>query len=94
MFILTTISDKLPLDPQLLNIPKGEAITKVIEKQYFDKVIHNVGLVVTIYDILEIAGGHIYPSDPSPYFQIKFRLVIFRPFLGEVIVGRISSCSK
>lgn len=54
----------------------------------------DVGLVVTLYDILSITGGHIYPSDASPYFDVVFRLVIFRPFLGEVLVGKIKRCTR
>ena len=89
MFLLSKIQDKLPIDPRFLAIPRADGIARVIEKQYFDKVIMDLGLVVTLYDILSIAGGHIYPSDASPYFDVVFRLVVFRPFLGEVLVGRI-----
>ncbi len=58
------------------------------------QVIPDVGLVVTIYDVTSIEGGHVYPNDGAAYFRSKFRLVVFRPFAGEVIVGKLLSCNK
>lgn len=31
---------------------------------------------------------------PSIMTQVKFRLVVFKPFVGEVIVARLKSCSR
>ena len=44
----------------------------------------NLGLVVSLYDIASIEGGFVYPNDGAAYFTAKFRLVVFRPFPGEV----------
>jgi DNA-directed RNA polymerase subunit E'/Rpb7 len=39
-------------------------------------------------------GGHVYPNDGAAYFKARFRLVIFRPFVGEVLVGTLTACTK
>jgi DNA-directed RNA polymerase subunit E'/Rpb7 len=39
-------------------------------------------------------GGHIYPNDGAAYFKARFRLVVFRPFIGEVLVGTLAACTK
>ena len=54
-----------------------------------DKVVADLGLVVSLYDILHIGGGFIYPGEGAAHFQVKFRLIVFRPFVGEVVVGRL-----
>lgn len=59
-----------------------------------DKVVPDLGLIVTVYDILEIGGGFIYPSDGAAIFDVNFRLVVFRPFVGEVLVGRLVKSSR
>ena len=54
-----------------------------------DKVIPGVGLVVTLYDLLEVGSGSIYPSDGAVHYRSKFRLVIFCPFVGEIVLGKL-----
>jgi len=60
---------------------------------YLDKVITNVGLVISLYDIIKIDGGLIHPGEGAPLFQCEFRLVVFKPVIGEVILGTISRCT-
>ena len=44
-------------------------------------------MVVTLYDILNIQGGHIHHSEGAASFLVTFRVVVFRPFAGEVLTG-------
>lgn len=57
-------------------------------------MVPGVGLVVTVYDILDISGGDIYPSDGAAIFDVQFRLVAFLPFVGEVIIGRLIKSTR
>ena len=58
------------------------------------QVVTDLGLVITLYDITQIEGGYIYPSDGAAHYDVKFKLVVFRPFTGEVIEGSLASCDK
>ncbi|KAI8475460.1 MAG: RNA polymerase III subunit Rpc25-domain-containing protein [Monoraphidium minutum] len=94
MFILSKLESDVRVSPQDLIKPPLLAVTEVLEKEYLDKVIPELGLAVTIYDVLSVEGGHIYPNDGAAYFKVVFRLVVFRPFAGEVLVGRLIASSK
>ena len=94
MFIVSTIEDKVRVHPQDLAKPTLEAVTAELERTYIDKVVPDLGLVVTLFDILDIQGGFVFPSDGAAHFDTKFRVVIFKPFVGEVIVGKLKSCDK
>jgi DNA-directed RNA polymerase subunit E'/Rpb7 len=94
MFVVTTIEDNIRVHPSELSKPPLKAVSDVIEKRYVDKVVANIGLVVTLYDVLDISGGFIYPNDGAANFKVKFRVVVFRPFPGEIIVGKLASCTK
>lgn len=94
MFILTAIEADIRVHPKDLNKPPLVAVSDVIEQQYLDKVVPDLGLVVTVYDITHIEGGHVYPNDGAAYFKARFRVVVFRPFVGEVLVGKLLSCNK
>lgn len=94
MFLLSTFQDRIPIQPRDLHLQRKHAVAAVVNALYLDKVIHDVGLAVTIYDIIEVKGGHLYPSEGAPFFDVKFRLVVFRPFMGEVLEGTVSSLDR
>lgn len=63
MFILTTIESDIRVHPKDLNKPPLVAVTDVIEQQYLDKVIPDLGLPVTIYDVQNIGGCNCWEVD-------------------------------
>ena len=54
----------------------------------------DVGLCICVHDILDSSEGRIRWGDGCLYYTVVFRLVVFRPFANEVLVGRISSSSS
>lgn len=89
MFCLSKIEHTLPLPPHLLSLPLVDAIKGQLEKLFLDKVIANLGLCVSVYDIQSIEGGFIFPGDGCSTYEVIFRLLMFRPFIGEIITGKI-----
>ena len=94
MFILSALDEEIRVQPQDLSKTPLDAVTEVIEQRFLDRVIPDLGLVVTLYDVQSIEGGFIYPNDGAAFFKVKFRVVVFRPFVGEILVGKLKSCSK
>jgi len=82
------------VEPSSLTVPLPKAVQAVIERNLIDRVVPSVGLVVTLWDIQSIEGGTIYPSDGAAHYDVTFRLVIFRPFEGEVLVGKLIRSDK
>ena len=58
------------------------------------QVLNDIGLVVTIYDVLSMEGGFIYHSDGAAHYTVSFRLVVFKPFVNEVLTGKITKCDR
>lgn len=89
MFVISTVEEEICVPPSESRLPRETAVTRVIEANFINKVVPDLGLVVTLWDIKSISGGQIYPNDGNVNYKVTFRLVIFRPFEGEVIVGRL-----
>nr|GMC48945.1 DNA-directed RNA polymerase III subunit RPC8 [Ipomoea batatas] len=89
MFYLSEIEHTLRLPPHLLNLALNEAIKGELEGLFVDKVIAQLGLCISVYDIRSNDGGFIFPGDGASTYTVKFRLIIFRPFRGEVIAARL-----
>eukprot|EP01038_Epipyxis_sp_PR26KG_P016772 gene16772-22951_t len=92
MFLLAVIEDKIKTIPEQFDQSPLEVLIEQIEEKYSNRVIIDVGLCISFYDFVEIGDPYIYPSEGSAHNLVKFRLVIFRPFIGEIIIGKILSC--
>lgn len=53
----------------------------------------NVGLCVILYDLLEIGDSFIFPGEGAHHTKVKYRFVVFRPFMNELLLGKIKGCS-
>ncbi|KAI9596241.1 DNA-directed RNA polymerase III subunit RPC8 [Syncephalis fuscata] len=93
MFSLAVIKDRVRIPPNNFRQTTDRALSEQINTKYANRVIPKVGLCICLFDIIERSEGYIYHSDGCSYINVTVRLVIFRPFEGEVLVGRIRSCS-
>lgn len=94
MFVLAEMKDTVRIQPWLFNVPTNEAIINVLNQKFANKVVHNVGLCIALWDIQKLENSYIFPGDGSHHTVVYFRYVIFRPFADEILIGRIKSCSK
>eukprot|EP00271_Cylindrocystis_brebissonii_P019465 TRINITY_DN5920_c0_g2_i3.p1 TRINITY_DN5920_c0_g2~~TRINITY_DN5920_c0_g2_i3.p1 ORF type:complete len:169 (+),score=23.42 TRINITY_DN5920_c0_g2_i3:417-923(+) len=92
MFMLVAFEDDIRIQPEKLQLPIDVAVTSYLRNVFVDKVIDEQGLCVTLYDIQSVNGGYVFPGDGAPRFTVRFRLVMFRPFVGEILVGRLARC--
>ncbi|KAL5712391.1 hypothetical protein ACHQM5_014572 [Ranunculus cassubicifolius] len=94
MFFLSLIEHTLRLPPSLLDQPLEQAIKGELQSLFLDKVIPNLGLCLSVYDIRSINGGFIFPGDGASTFTAEFRLIMFRPFVGEILSGELQECDE
>ncbi|KAK8971223.1 hypothetical protein KSP40_PGU012760 [Platanthera guangdongensis] len=94
MFHLSKIKHTLHLQPHLLSLPLFDAIKGELEMQFLDKVITNLGLCISVYDIFSIDGGFIFPGDGCSTYEVIVRLVMFRPYVGEILRGKIEESNE
>ena len=61
---------------------------------FMPQVVHKVGLCIALWDIQQIEDAYIFPGDGSHHSVVHFRYVVFRPFMDEILTGKIKGCSK
>ena len=94
MFVLVTLKETVRILPHKLHLPLRDAITEDLNDKLANKVIVDVGLCITLYDIVEVGESFLRQGDPAAHTLVKFRFVVFRPFVGETLVGKVRSCSR
>ncbi|ROW01390.1 hypothetical protein VPNG_07596 [Cytospora leucostoma] len=93
MFILTKVADLVQITPAEFHKKSVHAVEDNINAKYANKVIQKIGLCICLYDLLWASEGLISQGTGSANVNAEFRLVVFRPFKGEVIMGRITKCT-
>lgn len=90
MFVLTDILDKIRIPPGLLGVGTVQAIHNEIDQKFPNRVLMDVGLVVCRYgNVSKVGHGVCIAGDGGSHHECSFRLVVFRPFVEEVCLGRI-----
>ncbi|CDJ44793.1 RNA polymerase Rpb7, N-terminal domain-containing protein, putative [Eimeria tenella] len=93
MFIISLLQDILSVEPSLLGRPLEPVLREAIALKYTNKVLRDLGLFVCLYDITEITGAPILLSSGKARYNVCFKAVIFRPFIGEVLQGIVCESS-
>ena len=89
MFVLVERKDIIVVQPEYFGDNLEDVIKFLINEKYSNNILQDVGLVVSLYDILQIEESQIYQGEGSAYTMVKFRLLVFGPFVGEVLQGTI-----
>ena len=89
MFILVHMRDVIMIPPHRLGWDLTRNLSNQITIKYCNHVLYNVGLVISLFDILKMNDPVILPGHPDVTVTLEFRMVVFRPFVGEVLSGHV-----
>lgn len=90
MFYITEVRDHIRVDPKLFGLPTAEAVDKQLKETYDNYYDKELGKVVTIVEVLEIGEGIIIPGDGAAYYRSRFRLLVWKPEMQELVYGIIA----
>jgi len=94
MFVLIGVRDTVPVAPKAFGIPPAITIRDSLNKKYANKLVPEKGLALSVFDVLTAEDGRVTWGNGLMYYKVSFRLMLFAPFIGEVIVGKVLSTSK
>lgn len=94
MFYLTEIEDYVRVEPKLFGLPTSEAVRNQLDEVYTDHYDKEVGKIITVVDVLEVGEGVIIPGDGAAYYNSKFKVIVWKPELQELIFGVISEITS
>jgi DNA-directed RNA polymerase III subunit RPC8 len=92
MFELAKLHDTVHIQPSEFAKPILSAVTDALSEKYPNKVVPGLGLCVTLHDILHVGESQLYPGSAAHHTAVEFRVVVFRPHVGEVMTGTVVSC--
>ena len=94
MFLLVQVKDFVRLAPHEFGKSNVEAIRKQMDIKLSNKVIPDLGLCVLIKSVDEVGDCTIFPGDGGAHCDVLVSIIVYRPFEGEVLQGRVLSSSR
>ncbi len=94
MFYLTEIEDFVRVEPKLFGLATSEAVKEQLKETYSDYISKDLGKVVTVIDILDVGEGIIIPGDGAAYYKSRFKLLIWKPEMQELVFGSIEEITN
>lgn len=82
------------IHPNEFHKPSIRSIEDFINTKYADKVIHKIGLCIGFHSLVSASEGLIGHGTGIVNVNIDFRLVVFRPFKGEIMRATITQSNQ
>ena len=94
MFYLTEVQDHVRVDPKLFGLPTAEAVDQQLMETYSDYYDKELGKVMSVIEVLEVGEGVIIPGDGAAYYKSRFKLLVWKPELQELVFGTIAEITS
>lgn len=94
MFYLVEVEDYVRVEPKFFGLTTAEAIKQQLMESYLNYQDKELGTVVSVLEVINVAEGIIIPGDGAAYYKSLFKLVIFKPELQEVVYGTIEEITN
>jgi len=94
MFYITEVEDYVRVEPKLFGLPTLEAVEQQLEETYADHYDKELGRSVAVVEVIEIGEGVLIPGDGAAYYNSKFKLLVWKPELQELVYGEISEITN
>ncbi|XP_012055528.1 PREDICTED: DNA-directed RNA polymerase III subunit RPC8 [Atta cephalotes] len=93
MFVLAELKDTVRIPPSSFKSKLNNVIADELNRKLANKVYKDVGLCITLHDVTKIEESYIFPGDGASHTKVTFRFIVFRPWMEEILIGKIRSCS-
>jgi DNA-directed RNA polymerase subunit E' len=94
MFYLIEVEDYIRVEPKLFGLPTMESVEQQLKETYADFYDREIGKVIAIIDVLEVGEGVIIPGDGATYYRSRFKLLVWKPELQELVYGNIAEITN
>jgi len=94
MFYLTEVEDYVRVEPKLFGLPTVKAVDEQLRETYSDYYDKELGKAVAVIEVIEVGEGVLIPGDGAAYYNSKFKLLVWKPELQEIIYGEIAEITN
>jgi DNA-directed RNA polymerase subunit E' len=94
MFYLVEVEDYIRVEPKLFGMSTADAVKEQLNETYSNYQDKDIGFVIAVLDVISIQEGVIIPEDGAVYHNSRFKLIVFKPELQELVYGNIEEITN
>ncbi len=94
MFYLTEVEDYVRVEPKLFGLPTVKAVEEQLHETYSDYYDKEIGKAVAVIEVLNVGEGILIPGDGAAYYNSKFKILVWKPELQELLYGEIAEITN
>jgi DNA-directed RNA polymerase subunit E' len=94
MFYLVEVEDHVRVTPEKFGLATADAVKEQLMDTYTNFQDKDLGTVVAVLEVMDVAEGIIIPGDGAAYYKSRFKLIVFKPELQELVYGTIEEITN
>ena len=94
MFYVVEIEDYIGVEPKLFGLPTKEAVEKQLQETYSEYHDKEIGESIGVIEVLDVGEGIIIPGDGAAYYCSRFKLLVWKPEMQELVYGVVSEITN
>lgn len=94
MFYLADVEDYIRVEPRLFGLDTREAVKEQLKIVYNGFVNKDLGYVVSVLEVMGVEEGVVIPGDGAVYYNSKFKLLVWKAELGELVYSMVKEVAN
>ena len=94
MFYVVEVEDYVRVEPKLFGLKTSDAVAKQLQETYSNYHDKEIGEVIGVISVLEVGDGIIIPGDGAAYYNSRFKLIVWKPELQELVFGVVEEITN
>lgn len=91
---MAEVEDHVRVEPRHFGLPTHESIEKQLNESYVDSVSKDLGYVISVVSVEDVGDGVIIPGDGAAYYKSRFKVLVWKPELHELVYGTIAEIAS
>ncbi|MBD3230863.1 MAG: DNA-directed RNA polymerase [Candidatus Lokiarchaeota archaeon] len=89
MFKLIEIESTISIPPNRFYEDIDKVALEILQKNYEEKITSDLGFIIAVDSVTEVGIGKLIPGDGAAHHNCRFKILVFKPNLHEVVEGKI-----
>jgi len=94
MFYVVEVEDYVRVEPKLFGLRTSDAVAKQLQETYSNYHDKEIGEVIGVIEVLGVGDGIIIPGDGAAYYNSRFKLIVWKPELQELVFGVVEEITN
>jgi DNA-directed RNA polymerase subunit E' len=89
MFKLIEVEGMISIPPSRFYEDINEVALSLLQREYEEKITSELGFIIAVDSVTEVGVGKLIPGDGAAHHHCRFKILVFKPNLHEVVEGKI-----